>query len=125
MKKWFLGCVAGLLVMAPVSALAQAGAPADPKKVLSASGVVSAVTDTSVTVKGKTAEWTFAVDKDTKLVAPGASRKTGELKSAEKPRIISEFIKVGDTVAVKYHDMGDSKHAADIRVTKPAPAAAK
>ena len=125
MKKWFLGCVVGLLVMAPVSALAQAGAAADPKKVLSASGVISAVTDTSVTVKGKTAEWTFAVDKDTKLVAPGASRKTSELKSEEKPRVISEFIKVGDTVAVKYHDMGDSKHAADIRVTKPAPAPAK
>ena len=125
MKKWFLSCVVGLLVMAPVSALAQAGAVPDPKKVLSASGVISAVTDTSVTVKGKTAEWTFAVDKDTKLVAPGASRKTGELKSEEKPRVISEFLKVGDTVAVKYHDMGDSKHAADIRVTKPAPAAAK
>lgn len=125
MKKWFLSCVVGLLVMAPVSALAQAGAAPDPKKVLSASGVISAVTDTSVTVKGKTAEWTFAVDKDTKLVAPGASRKTGELKTEEKPRVISEFIKVGDTVAVKYHDMGDSKHAADIRVTKPAPAAAK
>ena len=124
MKKWFLSCVVGLLVMAPVSALAQGAAP-DPKKVLSASGVISAVTDTSVTVKGKTAEWTFAVDKDTKLVAPGASRKTGELKSEEKPRVVSEFIKVGDTVAVKYHDMGDSKHAADIRVTKPAPAAAK
>ena len=123
MKKWFLGCVVGLLVMAPVSALAQAGAAADPKKVLSASGVVSAVTDTSVTVKGKTAEWTFAVDKDTKVVGPGASRKTSELKSEDKPRVISEFIKVGDTVAVKYHDMGDSKHAADIRVTKPAPAA--
>ena len=125
MKKWFLSCVVGLLVMAPVSALAQAGAAPDPKKVLSASGVISAVTDTSVTVKGKTAEWTFAVDKDTKLVAPGASRKTSELKSEEKPRVISEFIKVGDTVAVKYHDMGDSKHAADIRVTKPAPAPAK
>ena len=124
MKKWFLSCVVGLLVMAPVSALAQ-GAAADPKKVLSASGVISAVTDTSVTVKGKTAEWTFAIDKDTKLVAPGASRKTSELKGEEKPRVISEFIKVGDTVAVKYHDMGDSKHAADIRVTKPAPAPAK
>ncbi len=123
MKKWFLCCVVGLLVMAPVSALAQAGAAPDPKKVLSASGVVSAVTDTTVTVKGKTAEWTFAVDKDTKVIGTGASRKTSELKSEDKPRVISEFIKVGDTVAVKYHDMGDSKHAADIRVTKPAPAA--
>jgi hypothetical protein len=126
MKRLFLFCVTGLFVMAPVFAYAQgasASKPADPKKVLSASGTVSAVSATSVTVKGKTAEWTFVVDKDTKVTGPGASHKTDALKDERKPAVITEFVQVGDTVAVKYHDLGDTKHAADIRVTLKKPAA--
>ena len=124
MRRLFLTCVAGLLVMAPVSALAQAGtAKPDPKKVHSAAGVVSAVTASSITVKGKTAEWTFVVDNDTKVTGIGASRKTAELKGEKKPAVITEFMKAGDTVAVKYHDLGDMKHAAEVRVTLIKPAA--
>lgn len=123
MRRLFLMCVAGLLVMAPVSALAQAGtAKPDSKKTLSASGVVSAVTASSLTVKGKTAEWTFAVDNDTKVTGTGASHKKDALKEEKKPSVITEYVNVGDTVAVKYHDMGDTKHAADVRVTMKKPA---
>ena len=76
MRRLFLMCVAGLLVMAPVSALAQAGAAKpDPKKTISASGVVSAVSANSLTVKGKTAEWTFAVDNDTKVTGTGRATR--------------------------------------------------
>jgi len=112
--------------MAPVHAFAQgasATTPAAAKKTLSASGIVSAVTDTSITVKGKTAEWTFVVDTDTKVTRSGASHKTDALKDEKKPSVITEFVKVGDTVAVKYHDLGDTKHAAEVRVTRSKPAA--
>ena len=118
MKRLFSMCVAGLLLMAPVSALAQEGAAkADAKKTISATGTVSAVTANSLTVKGKTAEWTFVVDNDTKVTGSGASHKKDALKEEKKPSVITEYVKVGDTVAVKYHDMGDTKHAADVRVT--------
>ena len=121
MRRLFVVCVAGLLVMAPVYAMAQgasASKPAAAKKTLTASGTVSAVSASSLTVKGKTAEWTFVVDNDTKVTGPGASHKTDALKDAKKPAVITEYVGVGDTVTVKYHDMGDTKHAADVRVTK-------
>ena len=126
MRRLFVFCVAGLLVMAPVYATAQgasASKPAATKKVLSASGTVSAVTASSLTVKGKTAEWTFAVDNDTKVTGPGASTKTRALKDDKKPAVITEYVSVGDTVTVKYHDMGDTKHAADVRLATKKPAA--
>lgn len=126
MKRLLVFCVTGLLVMAPAYAAAQAAAaskPAASKKTMTASGTVSAVSASSITVKGKTAEWTFAVDNDTKVTGPGASRKTQALKDEKKPAVITEYVNVGDTVTVKYHDMGDTKHAADVRVTKIKPAA--
>lgn len=126
MRRLFVFCVAGLFVMAPVYAMAQgasASKPAATKKVMSASGTVSAVTASSITVKGKTTEWTFAVDNDTKVTGPGASHKTDALKDQKKPAVITEYVNVGDMVTVKYHDMGDTKHAADVRVTKSKPAA--
>ena len=126
MKRLFFFCVAGLFVMSPAYALAQGASgskPAATKKILSASGTVSSVSATSVTVKGKTAEWTFAVDSNTKVIRPGASHKSDALRDEKKPHVISEFVKVGDTVAVKYHDLGDTKHAAELRVTVSKPAA--
>src|SRR6266540_42742 len=87
-------------------------------KVLSAAGTVSAVSADSLTVKGKTAEWTFAVDDKTKVQAIGASHKTAAAKAESKPTPITDFVKVGDEVTVKYHDMGATKHAASVRVTR-------
>ena len=112
-----------LLLAAP--ALAQEKAKPAADKVLSASGVVSAVAADSVTVKGKAGEWKFAVDKDTMVTASGASRKTAALKDEKKPAQITEYVKVGDSVDVKYHDMGATKHAAQVTVRAAAPGAAK
>jgi hypothetical protein len=131
MKRMFVLCVAGLLVLAPVCALAQGTAASKPApaekqpppkppapKTVSAAGTVSAVSATSLTVKGTAAEWTFTVDNDTKVTASGASTKTAALKKDAKPAVITEFVKVGDSVAVRYHDMGATKHADTVRVTK-------
>ena len=101
-----------MLLAAPVFAQAKA----DAAKTMSASGKVSAVAADSVTVKGKDGEWTFAVDKGTTVVAKGGSHKMDAMKADKKPTVVTEFVSVGDEVAVKFHDMGATKHAATITV---------
>src|SRR5258708_26411158 len=100
-------------------------APAFAAKTMSAMGKVTAVSADSVTVKGKDAEWTFAVDKSTTVVAKGASHKMSALTADKKPTVITEFVKVGDDVSVKYHDMGATKHAATVTVKSAPPAEEK
>lgn len=114
-----------LLLTAPVFAQAKAGekAAAAPKAA-SAAGKVSAVTTDAVTVKGKDASWTFTVDKDTTVVAKGASHKVASLNADKKPTTITEFVSVGDEVTVSFHDMGATKHAAKVTV-RTAPATKK
>ncbi len=133
MRRALMFCVAGLLALAPVSALAQGQEKPKPpaqaaekgsetaaqKKTLNAIGTVTAVTATSLTVKGKDAEWTFTIDNETEVTAVGAGRKTAALKTDKKPTPITEFVSVGDEVRVQYHDMGTTKHAARVRVTNP------
>ena len=116
----FLGV---LMLTAPAFAQAKAGDKAAASKTLTAAGKVSAVTADSVTVKGKDAEWKFAVDKATTVTAKGASHKMAALGADKKPAVVTEFVAVGDDVTVKYHDMGATKHAATVTVkTAAAPA---
>ena len=127
MKRLMMQSVAALLAAAPVFAQATAATKSDAakSKTLSAMGTVSAVSADSLTVKGKTGEWTFAVDKSTDVTATGASHKSAAMKDEKKPTTITEFVKVGDNVSVKYHDMGATKHAASVAVRSSTPAAAK
>jgi hypothetical protein len=119
--------VAAAIAAAPAVAAGQATKtqtppkPAAPTpKALSASGSVTKVSGDSITVKGKTAEWTFTVDKETSVTAKGATHKNLALKAENKLPMLTDFVKNGDTVTVSYHDMGATKHAAVIRVTAPA-----
>jgi len=125
MKKVLMLAVALMVAAAPAFAQDKAAKPekAPAAKTMSATGAVTAVTADSLTVKGKESEWTFAVDAKTSVQASGASHKTAAAKADNKPTPITEFVKVGDEVAVKYHDMGATKHAASVRVVaaKPAP----
>ena len=131
MKKVLMLAVALMVAAAPAFAqdkkAAKSEAKAPAAKEMSATGTVSAVTADSLTVKGKDAEWTFAVDAKTHVQATGATHKTAAAKADAKPTPITDFVHVGDAVAVKYHDMGATKHAASVRVTgsKPAGAAKK
>lgn len=111
-----LALAAGIVAAAPAPQAAQAAR----MKTESASGTVSAVTPTSLTVKGKNAadQWTFTIDKETSVTARGATHKSLALKAENKASLLTEFVKVGDTVAVSYHDMGTMKHAATINVTQ-------
>ena len=127
MKKVLMLAVALMVASAP--AFAQDAKKGDDKagsaKTMSANGTVTAVAADSLTVKAKSGEMTFAVDAKTNVQATGASHKTEAAKADNKPTPITDFVKVGDEVAVKYHDMGATKHAASVRVMAAKPAAPK
>lgn len=124
------GVMAALMLVAlPAYAAAQATKPSDKPatkteqaakaakpKAMTVNGTVSAVAADSLTIKAKTEEMTFKVDSTTKVIGTGASHKSAEKKGANEPTIITDFVKVGDSVSVTYHDMDGSKHAASVRV---------
>jgi hypothetical protein len=93
-------------------------------KLMTASGTVASVAADSLTVKATRGEMTFAVDDKTHVIAKGASHKTAAAKGEGKMTPITDFVKVGDQVSVRYHDMGTTKHAASVTV-KSATAAPK
>ncbi len=118
-----------VLMMALTLAVAAAPAFAQDKKAaaaktMTATGDVTAVAADSLTVKtAKAGDLTFTVDTKTAVQAKGATHKTEAAKADSKPTPITDFVKVGDHVSVKYHDMGATKHAADVRVLGSMPAA--
>jgi hypothetical protein len=123
MKRVFGSLVCALLLAVPM-ALAGQEKKAE-GKTLNADGKVTAVTNTSLTVKGKDAEWTFAVDKDTKFTGKGMSTTSAANKAEGKGTVPTDVVHVGDEVSVAYHDMGATKHAASVRVVIPVPAPPK
>lgn len=87
-------------------------------KTSTASGTVTAVSGTSLTVKGDSAEWTFAVDGKTTVVGQGVGTKGREAKEAGKGTTIVDLVGKNDMVTVTFHDMGATKHAAEVRITR-------
>jgi 2-keto-4-pentenoate hydratase/2-oxohepta-3-ene-1,7-dioic acid hydratase in catechol pathway len=80
-------------------------------------GKVTAVTADSVTVSGKEGEWKLVVDSKTTVVGRGLGTKAKEMKGEQTPTQVTDFLKSGDEVSAKYDDV--TKHAQEIRVTKP------
>ena len=119
-RSWKIFCAVILVISVPAIVLASRDvAPAqDKSKTIDANGTVTAVALDSLTVKGKTGEMTFTVDKETTVVVKGATRKNLELKAEGKNPRLTDFVKVKDEVVVNYHDLGATKHAATIRVTR-------
>jgi len=125
-----IGVFVGALLLSALPAFAQADKPAAKpeaakpaaSKEMTANGTVSAVTADSLTVKAKEGDMTFAIDSTTKVQAKGASHKSDAMKDEKKTTQVTDFVKVGDTVSVKYHDQGDKKHAASVTVRAAAPA---
>ena len=85
-------------------------------KTMNAAGVVSAVTPSSIAIKVKAEEMKFVVDKDTAVLAKGGTHKSLALKADGKATVLNDFVKVGDTVTIEYHEKGSLKQAATINV---------
>jgi len=101
-----------------------------------ATGTISAVTGSSVTVKTQSGQdMTFSVDKDTMITTPGGGTKAKAAKAAGKAGVApTDVLKAGQAVEVSYHETGGTMHAASIQTMakpkappaeKPASAAAK
>jgi len=86
----------------------------------SESGVVSAVTGTSLTIKGKAGETTSTADTKTIVSGPGFGTAGRKITDAGGKPTLGDFLHTGDTVTVSYHDTGVAKMATNIRVTKKA-----
>ena len=106
----------GVLLLSAPAVAQEKARKSSADKTMAATGVVSAVNAEWITIKAKGSEWKFSVDKSTHVSVAGASRKTAVLKDDKKPTLINEYVKVGDSVTVKYHDVGGTKHAADVLV---------
>ena len=115
-----LGVLAVALLAVAIPAHAQ-DKKEKPGKTMTAVGEVTAVSASTVTVKGKDGEWTFNVDKDTEFLGKGFSTKSAKMKSEGKATTAPDFVKSGDRITVKYHDMGSSKHAASVTLNVAAP----
>ena len=100
--------------------------PAAPKgeeqktKAATESGVVSAVTGASLTLKGKAGETTFTVDGKTVVSGTGFGSAGRKITDAGGKVTLSEFVHSGDSVTVNYHDTGVAKMATNVHVTKKA-----
>jgi hypothetical protein len=81
-------------------------------------GVVSAVTNTSLTVKTSSGEETFSIVEKTKVIGSKMGRQAEAMKKAGEKTVITEFVQTGDAVSVRFTDDGGTKKASEVRVTK-------
>ena len=76
-------------------------------------GTVESVAGNSITVNTGSARQTFVIDRDTKVVARGASTAS---RNREGGVTAPDLVAVGGRVTIAFHRMGDMMHAAEIRV---------
>ena len=103
---------------ASIRAIAAVSSPSAGPKAQTASGVVSAVSGNSLTVKGASDEWTFTVDEKTTVSGTGIGTAGRKLSSEGKKTTLTDFVHEGDTVSVTYHEADNAKVASVVRVTK-------
>ena len=102
---------------ANIRTIASVPGPPAPKS-QTASGVVSAITGNSLTIKGATGDMTFTVDDKTTVVGTGVGTAGKKLEGEGKKPNLPELLHDGDTVSVTYRDMNGTKHASVVRITK-------
>lgn len=78
-----------------------------------AEGKVTAVSGSQMTVAVNGHDMTFAIDRETDVLARGATKTT---KAAGGNTTLTSFIHNGDDVSVSYHDAGGKMTASEIRL---------
>lgn len=110
MKRSVYLAVIVVLGLSSVGVLAQ-GTP----RTESFTGVVKAVSGSSVTVERGSITGMFAVDAKTHVAARGATAKTKENQAAGKPGLtVPDVVHVGDQVTVKFQERSSGMVATDI-----------
>ena len=88
-----------------------------------ARGTVTAVTDTTMTVKAGQQEMTFVIDSDTHLEVRRAARDIQAAQPGNQRPRVNDFFAVGNPVLVRYRAENGKNHALDIeRVGSGGPA---
>ena len=112
----------GTVPAAPKAAAGGESAPPPPApKAQTASGTVTAVTGTSLTVKAASGDMTFSIDEKTTVSGPGIGTAGRKLAAEGAKPTLGEFIKEGDTVSVTYKDVAGTNHASVIRIVRKKP----
>jgi hypothetical protein len=84
---------------------------------MKATGAVKAAATDSLTITDSAAkDWTFVVDKETTVIASGASHKMDKLKADGKPTTITEFVAVKKNVVVTYVEKDGKQVAKEVHV---------
>jgi ABC-type Fe3+-hydroxamate transport system substrate-binding protein len=82
-----------------------------------ANGTVKSVaTNTFVVTDTAGKDWSFDVDKDTLVVAKGASHKVNAIKADGKPVQLSEFLAAKQDVRVEYLEKDGKMMAKEVRI---------
>jgi hypothetical protein len=84
----------------------------------SASGAIVSVAADAIVIKVDNKDMKFGVTPKTKITGPGMSTKTRELKAANKPAVITEFLKPNDYVTIYYS--GEPPVATGVRMINKA-----
>jgi hypothetical protein len=79
-------------------------------------GEVKSLSADSIVLTVDSKDWTFIVDKDTNIVAEGASHTSRKAEGAKETTMIADFIKVKETVVVDYTEKAGKFTAKEIRV---------
>jgi hypothetical protein len=81
-----------------------------------AQGTVTAISSSSLTIASGGKPMTFVVDKATKLEDKAAARKSRDAKTADTPGVqLTDYIKVGNPVLVRYQEANGANHALFVR----------
>jgi hypothetical protein len=80
-------------------------------------GVVTAVTDALLTIKGESGDLTYAINGKTKVFGPGLGTQARASKRAGERTLFSQFVHMGDTVKVRYEEKSGTNHALEVHVT--------
>lgn len=87
-------------------------------KAQTAAGVVSAVSGSSLTIKGKAGDVTFTVDNKTTVSGTGIGTAARKMTAEGAKPTISNLVHDGDSVSVTYHDVDGAKHASVVRIVR-------
>jgi hypothetical protein len=80
-------------------------------------GTVKLVAADMVTVTDRDGkDWSFAIDTSTKVVPKGASHAAAAARKAGEPTAITDLVKDGQRIRVRYFEMDGKLRASEIRV---------
>jgi hypothetical protein len=101
----------------PEQANVRAAPAASAPRALNIVGVVTAVSNTLLTIKGDSGDLTYAINGKTKVFGPGLGTQARASKRAGERTLFSQFVHMGDTVQVRYEETSEVKHALEVHVT--------